>query len=133
MARWGASVPIVLIMAAGFSSCSLFHRETPQQKLFDALNRGNAPAANQIWLNMSPEDRVKFSRGEGITPAVPPQQVVKRLSQIAPDDMQGQITITPPNPGGTLLGLPALTAPQSDAPQAGSQMIEQQGTDRAQP
>jgi hypothetical protein len=116
MARRGAFVPIILTMATGISACSLFHRETPQQKLFDALNRGNAPAASQIWLTMSPEDRVKFGRGEGITPAVPPKQTVKMLTQMAPDEMQGQITITPPGSGGSLLDLPALAAPQPGAP-----------------
>jgi len=120
MARWGAFVPIVLIMAAGINACSLFHRETPQQKLFDALNRGNAPAASQIWLSMSPEDRVKFSRGEGITPAVPPEQTVKMLTQMAPDEAQGQITISTPGSGGSLLNLPALAAPKPGTPPAGS-------------
>lgn len=124
MAQRGAIFPIILILlilAAGIVSCSLFHRETPQQKLFDALNRGNAPEATQIWLHMSLDDRIKFSRGEGIAPAVPPQQAVKMLSQMAPDEMQGQVTITPPAPGGTLLNLRALTAPQSGTPPTGSQ------------
>ncbi len=118
MERRGASNPIILIMAAGISGCSLFHRETPQQKLFDALNRGNAPAASQIWLSMSPKDRVKFSRGEGITPAVPPKEAVKMLTQMPPDEMQGEVTITPPGSGGSLLSLPALAAPQPSAPPA---------------
>ena len=88
MQRRGA---FILIISAGISACSLFHRETPQQKLFDALNRGNGPAATQIWLTMSPEDRLRFNRGEGITPAVPPQEAVKRLTQMTPDEMQGQV------------------------------------------
>jgi len=103
----------VLIISGGLSACWLLHKETPQQKLFDALNRGNGPAATQIWLAMSPEDRLKFNRGEGITPAVPPPEVVKRLTQMAPDEMQGQVSIKPPNAGGTLLDLPALAAPPS--------------------
>lgn len=110
MQRRGA---FILIISAGISACSLFHRETPQQKLFDALNRGNGPAATQIWLTMSPEDRLRFNRGEGITPAVPPQEAVKRLTQMTPDEMQGQVSIKPPNAGGTLLDLPTLAAPQS--------------------
>jgi hypothetical protein len=112
MQRRGA---LVLIISAALSGCWLFHRETPQQKLFDALNRGNGPAATQIWLAMSPEDRLKFNRGEGITPAVPPQEVVKKLTQMAPDEMQGEVSIKPPNAGATLLDLPALAAPPSGA------------------
>jgi hypothetical protein len=118
MERRGASIPIILIVVARISACSLFRRETPQQKLFDALNHGNAPAASQIWLSMSPEDRIKFSRGEGITPAVPPKEAVKMLTQMPPDEMQGEVTITPPGSGGGLLSLPALAAPQPSAPPA---------------
>jgi hypothetical protein len=118
MERRGAFIAIILLMTASIGSCSLFHRETPQQKLFDALNRGNAPAASQIWLSMSPEDRVKFSRGEGIAPAVPPDQTVRMLTQMAPDDMHGQISLTPPASGGTLMNLPALAVPQPESPPA---------------
>jgi hypothetical protein len=113
MGRGGA---LVLLIAASISACSLFHKESPQQKLFDALNRGNGPMASQIWLSMSPEDRLKFNRGEGITPAIPPQEVVKTLTRMAPDQMQGEITIKPANAGSTLLDLPALLAPQSVTP-----------------
>jgi hypothetical protein len=27
--------------------------------------RGNSMQASQLWLNMSPDDRMKFARGEG--------------------------------------------------------------------
>jgi redox-sensitive bicupin YhaK (pirin superfamily) len=51
------------------SGCSLFHHgESPQQQYAEALKRGNAMQASQVWLNMSPEDRMKFGRGEGIKP-----------------------------------------------------------------
>ena len=30
--------------------------------------RGNSMQASQVWLNMSPEDRMKFARGEGFQP-----------------------------------------------------------------
>lgn len=30
--------------------------------------RGNSMEASQVWLHMSPDDRMKFARGEGITP-----------------------------------------------------------------
>ncbi len=40
--------------------------------------RGNSMQASQIWLNMSPEDRLKFSRGEGIKPDTASQENVKQ-------------------------------------------------------
>ncbi len=56
----------VAIFAAG---CWPWHHgKSPQQQYAEALMHGNAMAASQIWLNMSPEDRVKFTRGEGISP-----------------------------------------------------------------
>lgn len=39
---------------------------------------GNAMAASQIWLNMSPEDRLKFSRGEGVSPDSSQAEEAKR-------------------------------------------------------
>lgn len=30
--------------------------------------RGNSMQAGQMWLHMSPEDRMKFARGEGFQP-----------------------------------------------------------------
>ena len=79
---------LVTVLACSVNGCFLFHRNktTPQQELFEALNRG-----------------------QGITPAVPPQEAIKKLSEMEPDEMQGQITIKPPNAGGTLLDLPQLT------------------------
>ena len=106
----------VLLFALALAACSLFHRPTPQQKLFDALNRGDGVEASRLWLAMSQKDRMKFNRGEGIKPAVPPEAVVKKLTEMSPDDMEGQITIGPPNAGGTLLDLPKLAQPGTAAP-----------------
>lgn len=109
---------LVAVVACSVTGCFLFHRNqtTPQQELFEALNRGEGPRATQLWLGMSQEDRVKFNRGEGITPAVPPQEAIKKLSEMEPDEMQGQITITPPKTGGTLLDLPQFTGHPAAAP-----------------
>ena len=30
--------------------------------------RGNSMQASQLWLHMSPDDRMKFARGEGVRP-----------------------------------------------------------------
>ncbi len=87
--------------------------------MLDALNRGNAAQATHIWHQMSQKDRMRFNRGEGLTPAVPPQQVVKTLTEMPPDEAQGPITIKPPGAGGTLLDLPQLAHPQTAAPAPG--------------
>ena len=50
------------------SACSLFHKKSPQQQYTEALMRGNSMQASQVWLQMSPEDRMKFARGEGFAP-----------------------------------------------------------------
>jgi redox-sensitive bicupin YhaK (pirin superfamily) len=102
---------IALLAAAGIAAgCSLFHHEeTPQQRFLDALNRGHSAEASQIWLNMSPEDRNKFRLGQGLTPAVPPQKVVKMLSQQGVTGGEGQITIGP-HTGASLTDLPAAAA-----------------------
>ncbi len=120
----------VLLLSAALSACSLFHRPTPQQKLFDALNRGNAAEASQLWLSMSQKDRIKFNRGEGIKSAVPPEQVVKTLTQMSPDEMHGQVTIQGPSGGGSLLDLPKLAQPKSAAPAA---LSGQKGSAESEP
>jgi hypothetical protein len=102
--------------AAALSGCFLFHRESPQQKMLDALNRGNAAQASQIWHQMSQKDRMKFNRGEGLHPAVPPKEAAKMLSQMPPGDMPSEITITPPNQGGSLMDLPKMINAQPAAP-----------------
>jgi len=108
-----------LILAVGLAGCSLLghHGETPQQKFLGALNRGNAAEASQIWLTMTPDDRDKFRRGEGISPTVPPEDVAKMLSQQQLDGGQGQITIGP-NGAGSLLNLPSVAAPPGSPPLA---------------
>ncbi|MGH7934823.1 MAG: hypothetical protein ACREQN_16900 [Candidatus Binataceae bacterium] len=60
---------VLLTTAAG---CSLFHHsgEPPQEQFLQALKRGNAPQASQIWLHMSADDRANLSHGIGINPKV---------------------------------------------------------------
>jgi hypothetical protein len=69
-----------------------------------------------MWLAMSQRDRMKFNRGEGIAPTVPSQEdVMKKLSDMSPDDMEGQVTIKPPGTGASLLDLPKYAGPQGGA------------------
>jgi len=113
MARRGA---LVLFVALGVGACSWFHRPTPQQQLLDALNRGDGVQATHLWLTMSEKDRMKFNSGQGLTPAVPPKDVIKKLSEMSPEDMQGTVTISPPGEGSSLMDLLKLATPQAAAP-----------------
>jgi hypothetical protein len=121
-------VAFLLLVATSVGACSWFHHPTPQQQLLNALNRGNSPQVTQIWLSMSEKDRMKFNRGEGITPAVSPKDVVNKLSKMDPDDMQGQVTIEPPNAtGGGLMDIPEITNPHGAEPApTAPQVIEQE-------
>lgn len=65
------SAVLALTLAAGVAGCSLFHHgESAPQKFLDALNRGNAAQASQMWLNMSADDREELSHNQGIKPAL---------------------------------------------------------------
>ena len=57
---------VIGLMAIAASGC--WHKKSPQQQYTEALMRGNSMQASQVWLNMSPENRMKFARGEGIKP-----------------------------------------------------------------
>jgi redox-sensitive bicupin YhaK (pirin superfamily) len=57
-----------MILSAAGSGCFLFHKKSPQQEYTEALMHGNSMQASQLWLNMSPDDRMKFARGEGFNP-----------------------------------------------------------------
>jgi len=56
------------VCALAISGCWPFNRTTPQQKYFNALKAGNSAEASQLWLQMSPDQRAEFERGEGIQP-----------------------------------------------------------------
>jgi hypothetical protein len=104
---------LIAFAASALAGCFLLHRHraTPQQQMIDALNRGNSAQAADIWLHMTPEDQSKFRRGEGIAPAVPPEQAMKALSEQQLTGEEGQVTIGPH--GGSLLDLPSIAPPPS--------------------
>jgi hypothetical protein len=62
-------------IAAGTGGCSLFHHESQQQQFLDALNRGNAAQASQLWLAMKPANRAKLSHSQGLTPSLSPDEI----------------------------------------------------------
>ena len=119
----GMDRPRLLIVLAMMSvaasiagGCSLFHRnqKTPQQKFVDALNRGNSAEASQIWFQMSPDDRNKLRRGEGIKPAVSPEDAMKLMNQAQANGSQTPVTLAP-DLGASLMHLPeAAGAPPAE-------------------
>jgi hypothetical protein len=69
---------IILFAVAG---CWPFHRSlTPQERYYLAVSRGDAVTAAQIWTRMSPKDRAKLMRGEGVSPKVEQQILRQRLN-----------------------------------------------------
>jgi len=105
----------MLLIAGG---CWPFHKESPQQQYTEALMRGNSMQASQIWLNMKPEDRMKFARGEGINPN---QETTKKDVQQMMMNHAGQSDQTnadqtqesSPTPlGASLRQIPGLDSPE---------------------
>lgn len=66
-------ITALALCAAVLAGC--WSRPSPQQSFAEALMRGNSMQASQIWLHMSPEDRLKFAHGEGIKPDTSQQDV----------------------------------------------------------
>jgi hypothetical protein len=67
----------MLFVAAG---CWPFHHSpTPQEQYYSAVSRGDAISAAYIWAQMSPKDRAKLTRGEGISPEFERQMLRQRL------------------------------------------------------
>ena len=75
-----AAVP-PLVLAIALSGCWPFNRTPPQQEYFNALKIGNSAQASQIWLHMTPDQRAKFGRGEGIRPSVSPKDVQQTIDE----------------------------------------------------
>lgn len=111
---------VVLTLAA----CS--ESKTPQQRFIEALQRGNAPEASQVWLHMSPQQRADFSHGVGITPEVSQQHVKNVIIRHEIEQAkkggetsgggQNHVTITPERTGGSLLDLPSYAGPTAKSP-----------------
>jgi hypothetical protein len=63
-----AAACVVSLAASGCFLWPWHHDEkSPQQQYAEALMRGNSMQASHLWLTMSPEDRIKFARGQGFT------------------------------------------------------------------
>lgn len=114
-----------LACALAIAGCWPFgHRPTPQQQYLDALNHGHSAEASQLWLNMSPEDRAKWARSEGVSPQVSPGEIKKQVMQHYQDEVGSEqegdsgVTQIMPAGGAGLQNLPSLAAPPNSAPAA---------------
>jgi hypothetical protein len=67
--------------AIALSACWPFNRTSPQQGYFNALKTGNSAEASQLWLQMTPEQRADFERGEGIRPSVSHNDVQQAIDE----------------------------------------------------
>jgi hypothetical protein len=75
-----AVAPLVAC-AIALSGCWPFNRTPPQQEYFNALKIGNSAQASQLWLQMTPDQRAKFERGEGIRPSVSNKDVQQAIDE----------------------------------------------------
>jgi len=82
----------------------------PQQEYFEALKRGNSAQASQLWLQMTPDQRTQFERGQGIRPSVSHGDVQQAIDehyseQDGDTSAPKQVELAPP--GGGLQDLPS--------------------------
>ncbi len=133
MLRRIIAAAVLALAPASFGGCSLTHHDatTPQQQFMTALQHGNGAAMNQIWLNMSAEDRANFSHSQGFKPVTSPDEIKSKLQEAiaaknqggdadapsfaAADGSEQQTEIPTVNTGGggidSLPGLAASSAP----------------------
>jgi len=67
--------------AIALSGCWPFNRTPPQQEYLNALKMGNSAQASQLWLQMTPDQRAQFERGEGIRPGVSHNDVQQAIDE----------------------------------------------------
>jgi hypothetical protein len=115
------------VVAMGIGGCSLFHHDTPstQQKFIEALERGNGPEANEIWLKMNAKERADWSHSVGMKPNVSKEnieaEVMKHAQQQADQDGDGSSDSSDGSAG--------TSSTQEDSGNIDSQMIEMPGLD----
>jgi hypothetical protein len=102
------------MMVIGLGGCWPFGHDKPppQQQYFNALKLGNAAQASQLWLHMTPEQRLEFERGQNIRPSVSPKEVQRAViqhyaDQIGNDDGSAPTPLNLAPQGGGLQDLPA--------------------------
>ncbi len=116
-----SSILLLTLVLSAASGCFLFHKKSPQQEYTEALMRGNSMQASQVWLNMSPEDRMKFARGEGFQPDESTKKDVQQMMMNHYENQSGEGPSTAeqmeeqmPTPlGASLKDLPAASGSSS--------------------
>jgi redox-sensitive bicupin YhaK (pirin superfamily) len=117
-----SSIVLLAIVLSAASGCFLFHKKSPQQQYTEALMHGNSMQASQVWLHMSPEDRMKFARGEGFKPDESTNKDVQQMMMNhANESSEGSGTVEQqiPTPlGASIRDLPASgsSSPSNQAP-----------------
>ena len=112
--RAASYAAVTAVLLAGVvciaSGCWPFNRTPPQQSYFNALKMGNSAEASQIWLQMTPDQRAQFERGEGIRPSVSHSDVQQAIDQHYEQGDDGNTSNniqTTPDLGGGLQDLPS--------------------------
>jgi hypothetical protein len=125
--RARAGIMCAALVIIGIGGCSLFHHKTEstQQKFIEALERGNAPEANQIWLNMNEKERADWSHSVGMKPNVSKENVEAQLMRHA----QQQADQDDDNSSESTDGSAGTSSIQDDGGNIDSQMIEMPGLD----
>jgi len=121
---WGMACTALLAVALGGAGCSLFHHNAPtaQQKFVEALERGNGPEANQIWLHMNAKERADWSHSTGMKPDVSKEDIENKLMHHAQEqaDQDGD------DSSDTSTG---MSSDQVDTGNIDSQIIDMPGLD----
>jgi hypothetical protein len=122
-----AFAAIACALATGACGCWPWHHSepTPQEQYLHALSRGQSAQASQIWLNMSPQDRIKWDTSQGIQPSASPGEIKTQVMKHYQEQMGGENgdqdesieNVSPDLGGGGLGALPKLaTPPPQSAP-----------------
>jgi hypothetical protein len=111
----------------GAGGCWPWHHSepTPQEQYLHALSRGQSAQASQIWLHMSPQDRINWDTSQGMQSSASPEQIKSEVMKHYQEQMSGQNgnqdetieNVSPDLGGGGLDQLPKLaTPPQQPRP-----------------
>jgi hypothetical protein len=117
---------IACALLIGVCGCWPWHHSgpTPQEQYLHALSRGQSAQASQIWLKMSPQDRINWDTSQGIKPSASPDEIKSQVMKHYQKQMNGQVgdqdenieNVSPELGGGALGELPKLATPPQAPP-----------------
>ncbi len=121
-----ALAAVVCALSTGVWGCWPWHHSapTPQEQYLHALSRGQSAQASQIWLNMSPQDRIKWDTSQGYSSSASSDQIKSQVMKHYQEQMSGQNgdqdetieNVSPDLGGGGLDQLPKLATPPPQSP-----------------